>query len=570
MTLRLGLRALAVIIALAGVADPAWTRNQSVQPLVTVVSAGTVSPNATSRIRAALENDYRIDWRTHAAGSGAACPSGRSCLLVTDGTVPRQLTDGAAIIGAVLDVDKNIERPFITRVESTGPVHLNGGARLRVHVRAADASGSYGLRVLDEDVIVGEGIYQWPKRATDEVADVVEVDWVPVATGPRRLRVAISDAGFVDHGVLVEDAPTRVMIHEPEVTWLGTFVRRALETDSRLILEGHARVAPPVVISRGASPARLSATTLETSRVVIVGGANLVTSADVDLLERFVRVRGGSVVILLDRTPTGAILRLLPAVVAERRDAVPRALGPLKVSEWLVFDAGKAGATALESVDDKSASIVARSLGRGRVIASGALDAWRYRDSDGAFAGYWSGLVLDAAAASRPTFEVSATDTLLQRGDATQVNAEWRTMQDLPSETLVEATVECNGQREFLRMWPGARAGTYAGTFLGDRSGVCRIVVSNGIVSSATPVRVVDDLSRPPPELDQLHGVMAAHGAIVVTSKDETALMERVRSVVPAAREPRETRPMQSPWWIVPFAACLAGEWSLRRRIGLR
>jgi len=235
-----------------------------------------------------------------------------------------------------------------------------------------------------------------------------------------------------------------------------------------------------------------------------------------------------------------------------------------------VFDARVAGVTVLESLDNADAVIVARTLGRGRAIVSGALDAWRYRDSEGQFARYWSGLVVDAAAAAGPTFDVHTTDALLARGDTMQVNAEWRTMQDLPSEMLVEASVDCNGQREFLRMWPGARVGSYVGTVISAHAGVCRIHVSNRIVASDTHVLIADNVSAPAPDLRQLEGVIEAHGGIVVTPEDRAVLMTRVRAVVPARREPREARPMQSPWWIVPFAACLAGEWSLRRRMGLR
>jgi hypothetical protein len=36
------------------------------------------------------------------------------------------------------------------------------------------------------------------------------------------------------------------------------------------------------------------------------------------------------------------------------------------------------------------------------------------------------------------------------------------------------------------------------------------------------------------------------------------------------APSPVPVWPMHSPWWIVPFAACLGVEWWLRRRSGLR
>jgi class 3 adenylate cyclase len=38
----------------------------------------------------------------------------------------------------------------------------------------------------------------------------------------------------------------------------------------------------------------------------------------------------------------------------------------------------------------------------------------------------------------------------------------------------------------------------------------------------------------------------------------------------PRASERSPFHPLQSPWWILPFALCLSGEWWLRRRDGLR
>jgi paraquat-inducible protein B len=34
-------------------------------------------------------------------------------------------------------------------------------------------------------------------------------------------------------------------------------------------------------------------------------------------------------------------------------------------------------------------------------------------------------------------------------------------------------------------------------------------------------------------------------------------------------QEQQAFRPMRSPYWLIPFVACLAGEWWLRRRTGL-
>jgi hypothetical protein len=56
----------------------------------------------------------------------------------------------------------------------------------------------------------------------------------------------------------------------------------------------------------------------------------------------------------------------------------------------------------------------------------------------------------------------------------------------------------------------------------------------------------------------------------VVDAGDIAPLVTRSREIRDEARHSRETHPMRSPWWIVPFAACLSAEWWLRRRAELR
>jgi len=62
----------------------------------------------------------------------------------------------------------------------------------------------------------------------------------------------------------------------------------------------------------------------------------------------------------------------------------------------------------------------------------------------------------------------------------------------------------------------------------------------------------------------------ASHKGIDV-SPDRIDDVERfVRRVIVPPRERIVRRPMRSPWWMLPFAACLAADWWHRRRRGLR
>ena len=62
----------------------------------------------------------------------------------------------------------------------------------------------------------------------------------------------------------------------------------------------------------------------------------------------------------------------------------------------------------------------------------------------------------------------------------------------------------------------------------------------------------------------------ASHGGIDVTPDRVAEVVRFVRDNVQPPRAPLEHHPMRSVWWMVPFAACVSGEWWLRRRQGKR
>jgi hypothetical protein len=105
-------------------------------------------------------------------------------------------------------------------------------------------------------------------------------------------------------------------------------------------------------------------------------------------------------------------------------------------------------------------------------------------------------------------------------------------------------------------------------------AGVSRVVVEDGrephaIASRALVVRSdalgpVDDVQLP------LATLSASHGGIDVAPSNRAAVERFIRrTAVPAATRVT-VRPMRSPWWLLPFAACVSGDWYARRRRGLR
>jgi hypothetical protein len=62
----------------------------------------------------------------------------------------------------------------------------------------------------------------------------------------------------------------------------------------------------------------------------------------------------------------------------------------------------------------------------------------------------------------------------------------------------------------------------------------------------------------------------ASRGGIDVTPEHLSDLEAYLRREVTVPPVRTTTHPMRSGFWILPFAACLSGEWWLRRKRGLR
>jgi hypothetical protein len=82
------------------------------------------------------------------------------------------------------------------------------------------------------------------------------------------------------------------------------------------------------------------------------------------------------------------------------------------------------------------------------------------------------------------------------------------------------------------------------------------------LVASTAPVAAV--------AWDGLRTFVDAHGGLLFPSADIPRLIAQLQQRVHASTLPRARHPFRSAWWLAPFAACLGGEWWLRRRRGQR
>ena len=219
--------------------------------------------------------------------------------------------------------------------------------------------------------------------------------------------------------------------------------------------------------------------------------------------------------------------------------------------------------------------VVETPYGPGRLLISGALDAWRYRADDrAAFDRFWQASIAGAAAMARPPVSVRIAPAVVNVGDDATVHVQVRraALGLTPSEPLRVSAV-ANGT-ESVRLWPDAAADTFVGTFTVPRAeGIARIAVSVD-AASAAPVQATAVVARAVriarPTGAPLSLLAQSRGGVDVASEHVDELVRRLRQDIASPATRVERRPMRSAWWMLPFTACLAGEWWLRRRRGLR
>lgn len=574
----------AVAIALVALVDPPVSRMRPARQVATVVlvqqrtlgesdaptARGRRAGESVAALVAALADDF--DVRTLAqppTRDAAACPEAGACFLVTDGALPTRLTAGAVLVGAVR-VDA-AERPAVavTKVETPPVVHLDSAAELRVHLRGVGVDGRSLIQVLDSGTLVGEAAHAWSGSEPGAVERVVvPVNWIPIGAGIRHLRVSVTPAASeltiadneADVGVDVTAARAAVVFHEAEPTWRGTFTRRALDGDPRFAIGGTTRVTTARVVARGSGPT-VTAATLAQAAVVIVTVPNALSAAEVDLLDRFARVRGGTLVLLADRSMTGPVQRLAGQAGVTRVEAQPVAVGPLRASEVVSFTVQGAEWTVLESAADR-AVIVERATGRGRVVLAGAADAWKHRGP--AFDRFWSQLVWEGASLAGPSIGATAEPAVIQVGGRARVQVDVNALDEWPETTTAQARVECGPRTWPMRLWPVDRPGRWTGTIDVSHAGACRIRATVDAAETGAGLLVVEESRAAVADDAILDRALAAHDAIAVAPGSERALAARARERVPAELVETDGYPMRSAWWIVPLIACLGVAWRLR------
>ena len=568
------LRAVAVAIAVAAALDPAVTLHRVARPVVSVV----VQDSIADRELAARAVDAVAGRFTVARGRDAGA---EATLIVTSGALPHTETPAPAFV-VVPDASRPHVRIDALDAPATAPLDARGRVVARVHVL-----GGRGRSL--EVVLLSAGVSV--DRASRRVArddDTVDVPLAFVPTKPGLLaltaRATLDGQSATDEADAAVDVHVRrlaVLVYDARPSWMSTFVRRALERDSRFAVVSRTVTSRNVSTDAGAPPARLDdLTALAGVDAVVVGAPDALTPTEVKGLDTYARRRAGGVVLLLDQRaggPFDALTRVAKWEGDSRRqpEAVQSSWGDsatLRAMDLAWPTALPVGSEIL-ATDGPTPVVWQSAVGAGRLVVSGALDAWRFRDSaESQFDRFWQRVIGDAASASPSPLSVRTGPSIVAPGEAVSIELEAR---DLVlsagdgSPAALEASASVAGAPASL--WPAGvgrlrgairaprRAGSYrvAVTARGDTASSAFIVRPNARRAAGTAPGLVTAWA-------------SSHGGAVVSDRALGGLADQIARAIRPAPTPETSHPMRSPWWLVPFTLALSGEWWLRRRRGLR
>jgi len=596
MSAAAGLRAVAVVIAVLGVIDPAVMR--SYRPPFEVdlavprdAAAATAAPGpdaANGEVRRrlvgelgdAVGDDVRLRTREFGPGERLPCAADVPCVVVIDTVVAprgglereRPLFTLAPVVTAV---------PGVVTIEDVvvPPAQVDASSTATVTLAATGAEGrETHIEVRDGEVPVGAGQHTWIGGSPVTVS----VRWWPARAGRRVLSVTAATGGTRSHApqqsrttadVEVSASPWPVLVVESRPSWAVTFVRRVLDADARFAVDAHAVLAPGLASARGRTG--LDDQRVAEARVVVAGGLDGLTEGEVARLERFVAERGGALVLVPDGAVSGPATRLLPGRWRTRLDGAPAGVEGLRASEWLLASALAPGDLVLATHEDAPA-IVSRPIGEGRVVVVGALDAWRRRGpaepSRGAspYERFWRGLVADLARGTGNAVDVRIDHV---PGDAhATVDVQARAMGPRTA-WRASARLVCGTAESALRLWPQPRVGHFRGRVPVQAPGTtCDVVadvagLGEGRAAVTAPANTRAEARRIAERLQQ---IAAASGGTTAKSGDVTALALALTAIERPAPANTLSWPLRSWWWGLAAALALGGEWWLRRRAGAR
>jgi hypothetical protein len=554
-------------------------------------TAGTSRDSAfANRVAGALSKDFTV-VRAPVAAAAATVMIGE-----------RLPADPSELASPVFAVFSDRSGPAVSLDAVHAPAAAPTNSRIPVSM-TTHVTGARG-RTLDVALRANGLVVDRATRsiAADDERVSLSLAFAPTAAGLAPLHVSASvggsrDSATTDIVVDVGEKRLAVFFFDPRPSWMSTFVRRAIERDPRFVVTSRVVTSRNLSTDAGRPPARLDDLPMMTSfDAVVVGAPDALAERDVAGLDAYLRRRGGSVVLLFDQRASGASPydRLVNAggwAVSTDSAVVPIATSTadstaMRASEvmWPLRLPATASVVARTPPNPKrSASgvpVVWRSaVGAGRLLVSGALDAWRYRDRS-AFDGFWRTLIAESAESSPPAIAVRLSNATATPGEQIDVSVNVRdaALQEpnvaRPVRTTVSARVtsaDVPNESATFRLWPGDGVGELRGVVRApDKPGLYRVTVSADGNMSTAPLVVATNASHPAPDdRDLVAAWTRSRGGSAAPASRLSELPAALRRAIHLAPRRETWYPMRSAWWIVPFAILLSAEWWLRRRRGL-
>ncbi|HEY7497168.1 MAG TPA: hypothetical protein VH740_01575 [Vicinamibacterales bacterium] len=585
------LRAIAVAMAVAAIVDPSLNRTTLAPvPVEVVLDPAASASNELRALTEDVERRLRRDLESNAVINSDASPA--AAILVGSRATPPEGSGRLSI--STVNVDA-VSPPNARIISVDDPPRALVGwiVDLKATVEARGLAGTISSIVLEEQ---GTEIATLERKWTsdNERADVT-LPYVPPREGVSRLTLRVRsidgerrvDDNTADVSVAASGRRLRVLAYEPRPSWGAAFVRRALEDNATFDVSTLVRSSRGIAVRAGTPPAVLTADSLSAYDAVLVSAPEDLTAAEVDALESFARVRGGTVVCLPDRRPSGRYVGLMGKIDFEEV-LVDRPLsssaasgGVLRASELAVPRQELPDADVLAAVDLKNGPrplVLSRAIGAGAVIFSGALDAWRYRDSpDDGFSRFWQTSIADAALGAPARIEIQLDPSVASPGQEVIVRARLRRteMRELADRTVIPpVSARIVGPKsidESIRLWPAAERGMFEGRMHAPQPGRYDVrVATTTATADAVLLSAGDARSSPAVRSAERRASLlaAATGGVVVTPDDLGPLERHVRGLPrPETRVP--FHPARSAWFVILFAALLSIEWLTRRKHGL-
>jgi hypothetical protein len=566
---RLLLRSVAVAIAIGALFDPVWSANRPQRPKLVAIDLTSSGSPAVERLRA-NSRAWEVVTR-EVIGPTLPCAADEQCVVFADGSRDIEVPSDLARPLSLLTLGAPAGPNLAIRSAAGATAHVSAAGSIRVELERTGAIAATDVRVLDGGALVGSATHTW----RDAPAATLEIPWWPLDTGARRLKIeATPVAGettsidnVIDLGVDVLGERMGVLVFDARPSWISTFVRRALEDDPRFSVRHRARLAP--ALSAGTPHTRFDAADVEEAGLVIVGGPDALTASEVDLLDRFVRVRGGTLVLLPEQRPSGAVTRLFPGDWSEHLTQAVERVGPLYASE--ILRSAEPPSARILARSGTAAAIVLLPSDNGRILISGAMDAWRHRDRDAnAFDQFWRSVAVDGAASGARSTIVVDTH-LASKSAPVRFTVRDRRM-SIASNSEASAVVTCGDRpASAVRLLPTATLGEFTGEAASAIGGPCRIDARIDDRTAHAGFAVADRPNRGTnATLSKLERIARASGGIVMNAADTPQLLRELEAQRQPTSHVVSVRPMRASWWIIPFAGCLTAEWWLRRRAGLR